>query len=135
MAKGSWCTMFTMFPKFGRTSIRPLLQHILGLSLQIYPWQNSPHLQSKQLSHPSGTSFPLVQALTASGSLDAAHLWHNRLGHVNFQHLRWLSSNQPIDGLPEVLSTHDLFCQACVVGKHAKTTFHGIHGHRANCSN
>lgn len=60
--------------------------------------------QSNHL-YPLGTSSPPMQALTVSRSLDAAHLWHNRLCHVNFQHLSWLSSNQPIDGLPKVLST------------------------------
>ena len=50
-------------------------------------------------------------------------LWHKRLRHVNCIHLEKFTRQNLDFGLPKLSFSKYAFCDACVLGKHSKTSF------------
>ena len=51
----------------------------------------------------------------------AIHLWHRRIGHINYQSLYHMTSRKLIAGVPAIpLIKH--ICASCALGKHARGT-------------
>lgn len=56
--------------------------------------------------------------------------WHARMGHVNFDSLRKMSSKRMVLGLPH-LEQENQFCESCLVGKQTRTSFPQATSYRA----
>ena len=54
---------------------------------------------------------------------DDTWLWHRRLGHVSMHTISKLSKKNLVKGLPKLTYKKDLLCDACVKGKHQKSSF------------
>ena len=54
---------------------------------------------------------------------ESSILWHDRLGHVNYNSLRKLMN---LDLLPKCHIDHNIKCQICVEAKLIKTPFHTV---------
>lgn len=48
-------------------------------------------------------------------------LWHRRIGHVNFQRLRHMTSRGLVDGVPLLSPRANQMCETCVLAKHHRT--------------
>ncbi|KAK2426313.1 hypothetical protein QL285_024996 [Trifolium repens] len=61
---------------------------------------------------------PVSQVSTCfkTASEDETHLWHCRYGHLNYNELKTLHSNNMVTGLP-VIRTPSKLCKDCVMGK------------------
>ncbi|PWA55505.1 ribonuclease H-like domain-containing protein [Artemisia annua] len=55
--------------------------------------------------------------LVAKATLEEAHLWHRRLGHVNFKNINKLVKGNLVKGLPSKTFKTDHSCLACKKGK------------------
>jgi hypothetical protein len=64
---------------------------------------------------------------------DEAWRWHARFGHVNLSSLKKMSSAEIVRGLPELDCVEQL-CEACLAGKHRRTSFPSQATHRATRS-
>ncbi|GAU43236.1 hypothetical protein TSUD_241260 [Trifolium subterraneum] len=53
---------------------------------------------------------------------EAVWLWHLRYGHLNFQSLSNLKSNEMVSGLPVIRVPKDM-CRNCLVGKQSRKSF------------
>jgi transposase InsO family protein len=58
----------------------------------------------------------------AAHAKEDAWLWHARYGHVNFDALRRMVRDELVRGMP-LLNQVDQLCDACLVGKHRRTSF------------
>ncbi|CAN1215725.1 Retrovirus-related Pol polyprotein from transposon TNT 1-94, partial [Linum perenne] len=54
---------------------------------------------------------------------DNQFLWHMKLGHISTSVLSKLSRKNLVRGLPKIESKKEFFCDACVKGKHTRSTF------------
>ena len=54
--------------------------------------------------------------------VDDNWLWHMRLGHFNFESIKFLANKKWVTGLP-VIKAPDQLCEACVVGKKHRDPF------------
>lgn len=63
--------------------------------------------------------------LIAKATLEEAHQWHRRLGHVNFKNINKLVKGNLVRGLPSKTFKLDHSCLACKKGKQ----------HKASCKN
>ena len=54
---------------------------------------------------------------------DDTWLWHRRLGHVNMHTISKLSKKNLVRDLPKLTYQKNLMCDACVKGKHQKSSF------------
>ncbi|CAN1149827.1 Retrovirus-related Pol polyprotein from transposon TNT 1-94 [Linum perenne] len=50
-------------------------------------------------------------------------LWHRKLGHISISVLSKLSRKNLVRGLPKLDSKKEFFCDACVKGKHTRSSF------------
>jgi len=59
------------------------------------------------------------------GTLPLSLLWHARFGHLNYDNLRLLNQNgvARLPTIPRKLKQ----CDACILGKHSKQSFHDSH--------
>nr|GEU50431.1 uncharacterized mitochondrial protein AtMg00810-like [Tanacetum cinerariifolium] len=55
--------------------------------------------------------------LFAKATLDESHLWHRRLGHINFKTMNKLVKGNNVRGLPSKVFKNDHTCVACKKGK------------------
>lgn len=53
---------------------------------------------------------------------EVSKLWHNRLGHVNYQAMALMFREQMVEGLPKVSQPKDV-CTGCLMSKQVKKTF------------
>ncbi|PRQ54204.1 putative GAG-pre-integrase domain-containing protein [Rosa chinensis] len=53
---------------------------------------------------------------------DILELWHQRLGHINFQDLVKLSSKEGVRGLPKLSGQTDIVCEGCKLGKQIRSS-------------
>ncbi|PWA82283.1 ribonuclease H-like domain-containing protein [Artemisia annua] len=60
--------------------------------------------------------------LIAKATLEEAHLWHRRLGHVNFKNINKLVKGNLVRGLPSKTFKTDHSCLACKKGKQHKSS-------------
>nr|GEU68731.1 putative reverse transcriptase domain-containing protein [Tanacetum cinerariifolium] len=58
-------------------------------------------------------------------------LWHTRMGHVNFNSLKFMSDKNLIEGMPKMY-TQTLPCEGCLVGKQTRKTYPSHTSFRAN---
>ncbi|GKB16092.1 zinc finger, CCHC-type containing protein [Tanacetum coccineum] len=58
-------------------------------------------------------------------------LWHTRMGHVNFNSLKFMSDKNLIEGMPKMY-TQTLPCEGCLVGKQTRKTYPPHTSFRAN---
>ncbi|KAL3694940.1 hypothetical protein R1sor_008591 [Riccia sorocarpa] len=67
---------------------------------------------------------PPAALLTCSieGSLSAAELWHNRLGHPSYESLHYMSTRKTATGLPDIPKTTNI-CTGCMAGKQMREPF------------
>jgi hypothetical protein len=79
---------------------------------------------------PTQNSFPMIAADSATTSTDLTHLWHCRLGHLNYPQLSDLSSKQLATGIPR-LEINKKTCSICVQAKHPRTPTPITATHRA----
>ncbi|PWA75658.1 ribonuclease H-like domain-containing protein [Artemisia annua] len=63
-----------------------------------------------------------VTCLVAKVSVEEAHLWHRRLGHVNFKNINKLVRGNLVRGLPSKTFKTDQSCLACKKGKQHKAS-------------
>ena len=54
---------------------------------------------------------------------DESWMWHRRLGHVSMHVISKLCRNDLVVGLPKLSFDFDKVCDACVKGKHRKSSF------------
>ncbi|CAM8890189.1 unnamed protein product [Rhodiola kirilowii] len=52
---------------------------------------------------------------------DEIHLWHQRLGHINFRSLKFLSNEKLIEGIPVIRGDMQIICGDCQAGKQTRT--------------
>jgi len=52
-----------------------------------------------------------------------SRLWHRRLGHINMHTLNKLASKELVRGLPKLTINYQELCNACVRGKHTRSSF------------
>jgi hypothetical protein len=52
---------------------------------------------------------------------DDAWRWHSRFGHVNFNSLKKMASEEMVKGLP-MMSHVEQLCEACIAGKHRRSS-------------
>nr|GEV52858.1 hypothetical protein [Tanacetum cinerariifolium] len=64
-----------------------------------------------------------LTCLFAKATVDESHLWHRRLGHINFKTINKLVKGNLVKGLPIKVFKNDNTCVACNKGKQ----------HRASC--
>ena len=50
-------------------------------------------------------------------------LWHLRYGHLNFDSLKLLTSQNMVCGLPKVQAPKEEVCKGCALGKHTRSKF------------
>ena len=50
-------------------------------------------------------------------------LWHRRLGHINMHTLNKLATKELVRGLPKLAINYNELCNACVRGKHTRSSF------------
>ncbi|CAM8914236.1 unnamed protein product [Rhodiola kirilowii] len=48
---------------------------------------------------------------------DEVHLWHQRLGHINFRSLKFLANERLIEGIPHIRGDMQIICGDCQAGK------------------
>ncbi|KAM7466661.1 hypothetical protein LguiB_014223 [Lonicera macranthoides] len=53
--------------------------------------------------------------------LDNTNLWHQRLGHINYQDLSHITTKELVKGVPKLGRVRDVVCDSCQVGKQTKT--------------
>ena len=53
---------------------------------------------------------------------DNSWLWHLRLGHLNFDSLKLMSSKSMVKGMPPINQPNQL-CEGCLLGKHSRNAF------------
>ena len=51
-------------------------------------------------------------------------IWHRRVGHTSMNTISKLSRFELVNGLPKIKFEKDKICEACVQGKHVKSSFH-----------
>ncbi|CAM8904112.1 unnamed protein product [Rhodiola kirilowii] len=51
---------------------------------------------------------------------DEVHLWHQRLGHINFRSLKFLSNERLIEGIPNIRGDMQIVCGDCQAGKQTR---------------
>nr|GEU42846.1 putative ribonuclease H-like domain-containing protein [Tanacetum cinerariifolium] len=64
-----------------------------------------------------------LTCLFAKATIDESHLWHRRLGHINFKTINKLVKGNLVRGLPSKVFENNNTCVACKKGKQ----------HRASC--
>ena len=62
---------------------------------------------------------------------DPTWLWHNRLGHVNFQAMNLMSKNQMVRGIPKFTQPKDI-CHGCLMAKQTRKSFPDKANYSAN---
>ena len=85
----------------------------------------------------SSNMFPLCLSNLGTFSLKedsvmTTQLWHERFGHLNLKSLYYLSKRNMIHGLPKVLKSDNIFCEACVLGKQHRQQFPKMKSWRAD---
>jgi hypothetical protein len=60
--------------------------------------------------------------LVARATMEEAHQWHRRLGHVNFKNIKKLVKGNLVRGLPSKTYKNDHSCLACKKGKQHKAS-------------
>ncbi|GJY60054.1 putative ribonuclease H-like domain-containing protein [Tanacetum coccineum] len=63
-----------------------------------------------------------LTCLFAKATIDESHLWHRRLGHVNFKNMNKLVRGNLVRGLPSNIFLNDHSCVACQKGKQHKVS-------------
>jgi len=53
-------------------------------------------------------------------------IWHRRVGHISMKTISKLSKLDLVRGLPKLSYDKDNICEACIKGKHVKSSFHSI---------
>ncbi|CAM8962365.1 unnamed protein product [Rhodiola kirilowii] len=48
---------------------------------------------------------------------DEVHLWHQRLGHINFRSLKFLANERLLEGIPNIRGDMQIICGDCQAGK------------------
>jgi hypothetical protein len=81
-------------------------------------------------SHKVETQLPLENSAAEIAATHRAHLWHCRLGHLNYPDMISLSQNLSVLGLPK-LETFKPSCSICIQGKQSRTVIPKIATHRA----
>ena len=51
-------------------------------------------------------------------------IWHRRVGHTSMSIISKLSQHELVRGLPKIKFEKDKECEACIQGKHTKSSFH-----------
>ena len=52
-------------------------------------------------------------------------LWHQRMGHVNFDNLVKLSSKEIAREIPRITRLSNVICRSCQLGKKTRSSFKG----------
>nr|GEW13693.1 putative ribonuclease H-like domain-containing protein [Tanacetum cinerariifolium] len=63
-----------------------------------------------------------LTCLFAKATLDESHLWHQRLGHINFKTINKLVKGNLVRGLPTKVFKNNQSCVACKKGKQHKAS-------------
>lgn len=71
----------------------------------------------------SQSSANIVAATSPPVATRLVQKWHSRLGHVNFRTLLQMSSQERVDGLPQLTKPVSPLCTGCIHGKHHRTVF------------
>ncbi|PWA84739.1 zinc finger, CCHC-type [Artemisia annua] len=53
---------------------------------------------------------------------DNTWLWHARLGHLNFESLKFMAQRELVQGIPVIKHTTQV-CDVCLIGKHSRAPF------------
>ncbi|PWA54556.1 ribonuclease H-like domain, Reverse transcriptase, RNA-dependent DNA polymerase [Artemisia annua] len=53
---------------------------------------------------------------------DGTLLWHARLGHLNFESLKFMAQRELVQGIPAIKHTTQI-CDVCLIGKHSRAPF------------
>lgn len=52
---------------------------------------------------------------------NSTHAWHRCMGHVNFQHMRHMTTHGLVDGVPTLAPSTLVPCETCVMTKHHRS--------------
>ncbi|KAI3779099.1 hypothetical protein L2E82_08597 [Cichorium intybus] len=53
---------------------------------------------------------------------DPTWLWHMRMGHINFNSIKYMEEKKLVEGMPK-LNIHQQPCEGCLVGKQTRSPF------------
>nr|GEZ79000.1 retrovirus-related Pol polyprotein from transposon TNT 1-94 [Tanacetum cinerariifolium] len=79
-----------------------------------------PHLYTISLQE---TSSPTPICSSGKASPTQAWLWHQRLSHLNFDHINLHSKKDIVNGLPKLKYVKDQLCSSCELSKAKRSTF------------
>lgn len=84
-----------------------------------------------------GNDHSALVSHSASGTNSNAKLWHERLGHLNYDSMKQLKAHQLVNDFPlnihtESNSSKISQCEGCVIGKAHRATMPSAATHRAN---
>ena len=82
------------------------------------PRHNGVYSLDMKALHPAGRETCLI----AKATLEEAHLWHRRLGHVNYKNINRLAKGELVRGLPSKTFKSNHSCLACKKGKQHKAS-------------
>jgi hypothetical protein len=57
------------------------------------------------------------------GKTDEIWLWHKRMGHMKFENLVKINTNQAITDTPKIKKTSSIVCKQCQHGKQSRESF------------
>lgn len=81
-------------------------------------------------NHSSAPKVPATILLSTTES-QPIQVWHQRLGHVNFEKIKKIETSGVVNGLSISSSNVPKFCEGCVFGKHHRQPFPTNGRHRA----